>query len=436
MLRLAARGIKRSAGPATFFGCGYCYHVTQSRSETAPQLAALSVAGAMSHVFHSLRSVAPELPEDSWPREKIKDVERLELQLLMEAVHKCEQKGLDCTELRHLALEHVCLTVAQTPGAMAELPVIQALDGGMSELLGFVDRMVTALAAEGFADLSDDSKTLTALTAVLRNVVESPSWHESLAPETILKVARTACIATQWCALWGQRATVDGRIVGMAPLDFPVEEQQTVVSGLQTIWKALSEGAPAEVLRSRPTSTEASELQKELQTRYRAIERPPQPPAILFAAPVLLAALKQPLAEALCHRSHAAPPCCSVKKAEAKIEGSAVKKSSDAKASGGLISSTVNALRWTFLAAIAVGALSQDGFGLLNFHVLPTPVKDLLWDVMRAQVAKVDMQLSRAAPPKYLDELPVNDCITLGPNTKQELLWGCDSTYIKPQFTG
>lgn len=250
MLRVVGHGIKRAVGPVTFFGCGYCYHVTQSRSETAPQLAALTVAGGLSKMFFSLRSIATELPEDSWPQQKITNIERSELRLLMEAMKSCEERGMDCTELRHLALKHICFAVTQKPGAISELSAIsEGLEGGMVELLGFLDRTVVALADEGFANLSTDSESLTALAAVLRSVVDVKGWHETLDPETTIKVARTACVATQWSALWGQRSSIEdsavGRIVGMAPLDFAMEDQQNVVTGLVAVWRALAQDGPA-----------------------------------------------------------------------------------------------------------------------------------------------------------------------------------------------
>jgi hypothetical protein len=401
----------------------------------------LSVAGALSHVCQSLRSVAPELPEDSWPLEKIKDVERSELQLLIEAVSKCEEKGLICTELRHLALKHICLTITKTPGAISDMSEVQALEGGVTELLGFLDHMVTGLAAEGFADIHGDTETLAVLTRVLRNTVETKSWHESLDAATIIKFARTTCIATQWCVSSRHRADVEslglGRRVAILPLKFPPQEQLNVIAGLLTVLKALSEVGPAKVLKSRPATPEATELLKDLQNRYRALEKPQEPPAILGAAPVLPAELKQPLSVVLGYSAPPVSPTPAKKKVEKvkQVESSPAKQQPDS-ASSGWLSSTFNALRWTFLAAVAVGALSQDGLGILNFHILPTPLKDLLWDVMRAQVAKVDMQLSRTAPPKYLDELPATECITLGPISRQEQLWGCDSTYIQPQMSG
>jgi hypothetical protein len=386
-------------------------------------------------MFFSLRSIATELPEDSWPQQKITNIERSELRLLMEAMKSCEERGMDCTELRHLALKHICFAVTQKPGAISELSAIsEGLEGGMVELLGFLDRTVVALADEGFANLSTDSESLTALAAVLRSVVDVKGWHETLDPETTIKVARTACVATQWSALWGQRSSIEdsavGRIVGMAPLDFAMEDQQNVVTGLVAVWRALAQDGPAKVLKSRTASSEAGDLRKDLQARYKTIGKQPEPPSFC-KAPVLPAALKQPLAMALGSSAPVARPAPAKKITVEVIQ----QKPDEAAASGGWLITAIDTLRWTFIAAIAVGAVSQDGLGLLNFHVLPTPLKDLLCDIMRAQVAKVDMQLARTSPPKYLDELPVTQSITLGPNTRQEL-WGCDSTYIQPKFTG
>lgn len=454
MMSRLSRGahiVGRITVPAACFGTGYACSWSQGREETVPQLVVCAAATSWAGFTQGLRLLRQSLPLGAqWPRDRLAEVEAVELHVLLGISAESAARGLDSAPLRRVVLRRLCqhaeahprgpavaalgagpgrasrVDAAEgPPAAVAGLPVAT-----LAELATQLDTATAALAK--VAAPRGEVEVLLPLTAALQAIVTAGgnSWHEELGPVGVLHVARAALLASAWLAAALRPAADLAAFSQPSQAHLSEEDKWAVVHGLSSVWQALGQpGAAAQVRSARGSrrGSEAAELHRDAEARLAALTAPGASAAAVQLArrpaeDFLPAKLRARIAAAMAGAPKVpAPPEPAAAVVEQQERAAAAVPAGH---SGPLrkVGQVLEYSAWAVIIGAVIVALSEDGIGCLRFHAVPSPWRDSFRSLMQQQAVQVEELLAKYDPPAEPGSM--SDSIMLGP-------WGAQSTYIQ-----
>mmetsp|Transcript_1756 Transcript_1756/g.3082 ORF Transcript_1756/g.3082 Transcript_1756/m.3082 type:complete len:388 (+) Transcript_1756:30-1193(+) len=362
MLRFLGRSaqlLRRASGSAVIFGAGYGLCWAQDREESADKLLVWGGAASVACTLRFLRYLRHALPEGAeWPEEQLQQVERLELQWLCRIVEQCQDKGLDSPILQQLLLFTLCEHAQADPCGLAVQGLQDLFDEDVNprplpQELAF--RIHDAAKGSESIDSLPPSHLLPILSSALVSLLTVPDtkkMREDLGEGTG-QVAETAAIATCWMAFDVSRPC-------QARYGLKPEEISQVSEELSNAWKVLGKSSAAGGFRP---SNEWRRLQARLE------------------------GLKDQLPRDLRNS------------VEAFVSKGSVRSS-------GKVGTAVDYLSWAVLAIFLLALSSEDGIGLLRFHVVPEAWQSVVKDMLQQRALKVEELLARHDRPQVEVESP------------------------------
>jgi len=421
-----ARLVKHSTVPALCLGAGYTTCWAQGQEETVPQLLACAAAASWAGLTRGFRRIGESLPDSAvWPRQQIAKVETLELRVLSDLVAQCSERGLDSAPLRRVALGRLCNRAEADLQGDAVSGLAPKADSdtfekelvkreSLATLSALIDQSAAALTCLG--GVAGREESLVPIAAALQAIVTNGApgaWHKDLGSCGTLHVARAAAIASSWLASSLQPAAV-GSSDRLSP-----EDEQEVIRNLQVVWQALQQPSALAAMHSASKATrdsEVIELYHSLEAKLAFLEcTPAAPPQIQAPKDYLPSKLRASIAASHPSRIKANQPQAAAAVVESVCEPAAT----------GTLGKFLRLMEWTAWAAIIGGtalAVSQDGMGLMRFHVVPTQWRPHLRSLLQERAVRIEELMAKYEPPPQPGSM--SDSIVLGP-------WGAQSTYIQ-----
>jgi len=310
---------------------------------------AAAVYAAATRTLRRLRHVLPDVAE--WPKAQLEKVERAELKLLCAFAERCREQGLDSPILNQLVLAVLCAHAQGDPhGAAVEGLVSAASPSGSARSppleLAFRIQEATA-ASEGEVPPVQLLPNLSAALVALLPVLGSREQLQERGYSGLSYLGKSAAVATSWVA----SSETARQLLGRRVHTFTEEEESQVSQDLCSIWKALRRSSSGLNLRDRWY------LRRQLE---EAKDRLP-------------------------------------KNMRGVVEDAAV--AFERGSSRGKAGKLFDSIAWGALFIFLLAVFSDDGIGLLRFHVVPESFQQLVKDRLQEHALRVEELLTRHDPP-------------------------------------
>lgn len=332
---------------------GYCVCWAQSREESADKLvvwSAAAVYAAGTRTLRRLRHVLPDAAE--WPKAELEKVERAELKLLCAFAERCREQGLDSPILNQLVLAVLCAHAQGDPHGPAVQGLLSAASPSGSSArsppveLAFRIQEATA-ASEGEVPPVQLLPNLTAALVSLLPVLGSREQLQELGYSGLSYLGKSAAVATGWVA----SSETARQLLGRRVHTFTEEEESQVTQDLCSIWKALRRSSAGLGLRDRWY------LRRQLE---EAKDRLP-------------------------------------KSMRGAVEDASV--AFELGSSRGKAGKLFDSVAWSALFIFLLAVVSDDGIGLLRFHVVPESFQQVVKERLQERALRVEELLTRHDPP-------------------------------------
>jgi len=363
-LGTSAQLLRRASGSALIFGAGYGLCWAQGREESADKLLVWGGAASFACTLRFLRYLSRALPEGAqWPVEQLQQVESMELQWLCGIVDQCKSKGFNSPILQQLLLFTLCEHAQADPCGLA----VQGLQGlgsdgddirPLPQELAF--RIHDAVKGSEPIDSLPPAYLLPILSSALVALLVVPDTkkpREDLGDKGTAHVAETAALASCWMALDTSRPC--HALDGLKP-----EETSQVSEELSNVWKVLTKSTAS---GGFCPSSEWSHLLTRLEAAKDRLPR------------------------------------------EVRNSLEAFVSKGPARHNSGKVGTAVDYLSRAALAIFLLALASEDGIGLLRFHVVPEAWQSFVKDMLQQRALRVEELLAKHDPPPVEVELPSID---------------------------
>eukprot|EP00930_Biecheleria_cincta_P016544 TRINITY_DN13419_c0_g1_i1.p1 TRINITY_DN13419_c0_g1~~TRINITY_DN13419_c0_g1_i1.p1 ORF type:complete len:425 (+),score=94.25 TRINITY_DN13419_c0_g1_i1:2-1276(+) len=393
--------VRRASASAALFGAGYCCAWSQGREESPDKLAAWAGASSFVFVTRSLRLFARALPEGAnWPKEKLLLVEGSELRLLHCWIERCKERGTNSALLQFLLLNSLCEHVEEDSRGPAVQGLCAALTEGQSANTDQSSPKALAIsidaAVTGSSSLPGRAAILPRLSAVLEATLEL--GNSELGAEGLLCLARAATISASWLATVRRPGPSTEK-------PFCEEEEQAIEQHLCKVWQVL-----------RSSKAQLSSWSLQASDRRRA----------LAAALSELETVPAGAAEQLRPAKDFLPAKLKAQMASSEFSASSTPFSawsqSSSSAFAGKTYQLAQWIAWAMLLCGALLSLSEDGLGILRFHLLPPAWRAVVQEQLQLRALRVEELLANHA------SLPEP------PETPTSLETALPATYLQPEL--
>jgi hypothetical protein len=286
-------------------------------------------------------------------------------------------------------------------------PAISKQGDGLDELAALLDASVV-----GAVNTCPSPELLQPVVAALTATVGQDEMDrpKELGPSGILLVTRVAMVASMWLAQMRRASRSREDVSDSVEVD-AVEDVEDITIELQSVWQALSKpnAAPAasRAARSR-ASPELSELLQDIHDRFAALQAKPQAPK----AP--RCSLQEELPPKLARQLAAT---LQFKQVRVARSSASAQPEPDLKTRSflGKVGKLLEYAAWIALLSGAAVAVSADGFGFWQFHIVPPAWRPFVQAFIVQKAIRVEELLAERDPSAEIADLPSADAVTVGP---------------------